>query len=155
MCLPADNITVDAAAADLTFPSVVVSGLPATATLTRVVVILTIRAIENLDAAANYIDEASKTLRVMKSDGAWGTDDVVGITFDQNSLYCAGSTKEAGPTIIGSHDVKGEVDGDATYIFVSMQTEPAGDTPRADAISALADSLELYDIQVGLRVFYE
>ncbi len=152
--LPADKITVAGTAADLTFPSVVVLGLPATATLKRIVVILTIRAINDTSAAANYIDQASKTLRVMKSDGTWGTDDLVGITFDQNSLYCVASTKEAGPTIIGSHDVKGEVDGDATYIFVSMQTEPVG-SPRADAISALANNLELYDVQVGLRVFYE
>jgi len=152
--LPVDKIQVPGTAADLTFPSVVVLGLPGTATLVRVVVILTIRAILDTSASANYIDEASKTLRVMKSDGTWGTNDVVGITFDQNSLYCVASTKEAGPTIIGSHDVKGEVDGDATYIFISMETLPLV-SPRADAISAVADHLELYDVQVGLRVFYE
>ncbi len=144
-----NKITVKGAAADLDFPSVVVSGLPSTATLKRVVVILTIRAILDTSTADNYIDQASKTLRVKKSTGAWATDDVIGITFDQNSLYCVASTKEAGPAIIGAHDVKGEVDGDATYNFRSVETT------RGDAISALADDLELYDVQVGLRVFYE
>ena len=147
--LPADKITVPGIAADLTFPDVVVSGLPSGATLKRVVVILTLRAINDTSTANSYIDQASKTLRVKKSTGAWGTDDLVGITFDQNSLYCVASTKEAGPTIIGSHDVKGEVDGDATYNFRSEETE------RGDAISALANNLELYDVQVGLRIFYE
>lgn len=147
--VPADKITVPGTADDLTFPSVVVSGLPSGATLIRVVVILTIRAINDTSTADNYIDQASKTLRVKKSTGAWGTDDLVGITFDQNSLYCVASTKEAGTAIIGAHDVKGEVDGDATYNFRSEETE------RGDAISALADNLELYDVQVGLRVFYE
>jgi len=146
---PADKVTIAGAAADLDFPDVEVSGLPSGATLKRVVVILTIRAILDTSASDNYIDEASKTLRVMKSTGAWGTDDVIGITFDQNSLYCVASTKEAGPAIIGAHDVKGEVDEDATYNFRSEQTE------NLDAISALADSLELYDVQIGLRVFYE
>jgi len=145
----AAKITVKGAAADLDFPSVVVEGLPATATLKRVVVILTIRAILDTSTADNYIDQASKTLRVKKSTGAWATDDVVGITFDLNSLYCVASTKEAGPAIIGSHDVKGEVDEDATYNFRSVQTI------RADAISAKADDLELYDVQVGIRAFYE
>ena len=154
--LPTALITVPGTAVDLTFPNVVIlpGYIPSGATLKRVVVILTIRAINDLSAAANYIDQASKTLRVKKSDGAWGTDDLVGITFAQNSLYCVASTKEAGPTIIGSHDVKGEVDGDATYNFMSVETLPVA-SPRADAISALADSLELYDVQVGLRVFYE
>jgi len=142
-------ISIKGAAADLDFPDVVVEGLPSGATLKRVVVILTIRAILDTSGANNYIDVASKTLRVKKSTGAWGADDVVGITFDLNSLYCVASTKEAGPAIIGSHDVKGEVDEDATYNFRSEEIE------RGDAISALADDLELYDVQIGLRVFYE
>jgi len=152
--LPADLISVEGTAIDLTFPNVVVEGLPSGATLKRVVVILTIRAILDTSAADNYIDAASKTLRVKKSTGAWGTDDLVGITFDINSLYCVASTKEAGPAIIGSHDVKGEVDGDATYNFMSVETLPV-ESPRADAISALANDLDLYDVQIGLRVFYE
>ena len=147
--LPADKITVAGAAADLDFPDVVVSGLPSGASLKRVVVVLTIRAINDTSTADNYIDQASKTLRVKKSTGAWNTDDIVGVTFDQNSLYCVASTKESGPAIIGSHDVKGEVDGDATYNFRSEETN------RGDAIPALADNLELYDVQVGLRVYYE
>jgi len=74
------------------------------------------------------------------------TDNLPADPADQSDLA---STKESGPAIIGSHDVKGEVDGDATYNFRSEETN------RGDAISALADNLELYDVQVGLRVYYE
>lgn len=147
--IEADKITIPGTAADLDFPDVVVSGLPSGATLKRVVAILTIRALLDTSTADNYIDAASKTLRVKKSTGAWGTDDLVAITFDENGLYCVASTKESGTALVGSHDVKGEVDGDATYNFRSEETN------RSDAISALADNLELYDVQVGLRVFYE
>jgi len=146
---PADKLTLDAAADDLDFPNILVSGLPAGATYKRVVLMMTCRAILDTSAAANYIDEASKTLRVKKSASTWGNQDLVGITFDINSLYCAASTKEPGPVIIGAHDVKGEVNGDATYNVRSDETT------RSDAISAFADSLELYDIQVGLRFFFE
>ena len=146
---PEDNLTLDAAAADLAFPDILVSGLPATATLRRVVLMMTCRAILDTSAAANYIDVASKTLRVKKSTGAWGTDDLIAITFSVDSLYCAADAKEAGPVILGAHDVKAEVDGDATYNIRSDESV------RSDAISVLADSLELYDVQVGLRVFFD
>ena len=146
---PEDKLTLAAAAADLAFPDILVSGLPATATLRRVVLMMTCRALFDTSGAANYIDAASKTLRVKKSTGAWGTDDLIAITFSVNSLYCVASAKEAGPVVIGAHDVKIEVDGDATYNIRSDQSV------RGDAISVLADSLELYDVQVGLRVFFD
>ncbi len=146
---PEDKITVSNVAADKPFPDIVVSGLPVGAVLKRVVLIFTCRVINDTSGAANYINAANKTLRIKKSTGAWGSDDVAGITFDQNSLYCAGSSKEAGPAIIGSGDVKSEVDGDATYNVRSDQTT------RSDAIVALAANLEIYDVQVGLRVWFE
>jgi len=146
---PEDKLTITNTPGDITFPDIVVSGLPLGATLKRVVLIMTCRAIEEDSAAANYINAASKTLRIMKDTGAWGTNDVVGITFSNASLYCAASSKEAGPVIIGAHDVKAEVDGDATYEVQSNQTN------RTDAIVVLAASMYLYDVQVGVRIFFE
>jgi len=148
-----NKITVANAATDLTFPSIVIEGLASGITITRVVLMLIIRAVKDTSGAANYIEGANKTLRVKKSTGSWGTDDLVGITFDQNSLYVDASTKEAGPAIIGSHDIKAEVDGDTTYNIMSVETLPVA-SPRADAIDAKGDSLELYDVQVGLRVYF-
>lgn len=146
--VPEDKITVTSLAADLDFPSIVVSGLPSGLTIRRVVLIMTCRAINDTSGADNYINGASKTLRIKKSTGAWGTDDIVGITFDNQSLYCVASSKEAGPVTIGDTDIKTEVDGNATYNVRSEETN------RSDAILALGNNLELYDVQVGLRVFY-
>jgi hypothetical protein len=140
------KISIDGTAADLDFPSVVVSGLPASITLVRVVAMLKYSHRKDTSAADNYIDVASKTIRVKKSTGSWGTDDVVAIDMPIDSLYTTKSTKEGGDLIIGDNDVKSEVDGDATYNFRTVQTT------RADAISALADHLELYDVQMGVRV---
>lgn len=145
---PADLITVTSTAADLAFPDIVVSGLPSGLTIRRVVLIFTCRAIKDTSAVANYINGASKTLRIKKSTGAWGTDDLVGITFDNQSLYCDASTKESGLPIVGDTDIKSEVDGNATYNVRSEQTN------RSDAIVALGNNLEIYDVQVGVRVFY-
>ena len=145
---PEDKLTITATAADITFPDIAVAGLPAGFTVKKVALIFTCRAIKDTSGADNKVNAAGKTLRVKKSTGAWGVDDVVGITFDQNSLYCAASTKEAGPTIIGAVDIKSVADGNATYNVMSNQTQ------RADTVVALGNNLELYDIQVGLRIFY-
>ena len=145
---PADKITIAAAAGDLTFPDIVVSGLPTGFAVQRAVLILTVRAINNTSAADNYIDAANKTLRIKPAVGAWGTDDIVAITFANQSLYCKANQKEPGPVIIGSADLTSVVNANGTYNIMSNQTD------RGDAISALADNLELYDVQVGLRVFY-
>ncbi len=146
---PDDKLVITSAAADLSFPNIVVAGLPAGFTLKRVVLILTCRALKDTSGSDNKINAAGKTLRIKKSTGAWGVDDVAGITFDQNSLYCVASAKEAGPTIIGSADIKGAVDNNATYNIMSNQTN------RGDAVAALGNNLELYDVQVGLRIWFE
>ncbi len=145
---PEDKITIPAVAADLTFPSIVVSGLPSGLTIERVVLIFFCRALNDTSAADNYINAANKTLRVKKSTGSWGTDDLVALTFAQTSLYCVASSKEAGPTIIGDTDIKSEVDGNATYNVSSEETT------RGDALVAFGAELELYDVQVGVRVFF-
>lgn len=145
---PMANITITSTPTDLTFPSVVVSELPSGLTIRRVALILTSRAIYDSSGADNYINAASKTLRIKKSTGVWGTDDIVGITFALNSLYTIGTYKEAGPVIIGSSDIKAVVTGDGTYNVMSNQTS------WGDALVSLGNSLELYDIQTGLRIFY-
>ncbi len=146
---PTDKVTVvNAPVVDIPFPDIVVVGLPAGLSVKRVVLIMSSRALNNTAGAANYINAAGKTLRIKTAAGAWGTDDIVAITFANNSLYVKASSKEPGPVIIGAADLSALVTGNATYNVRSDQTT------RGDALVALANSLELYDIQVGLRVFY-
>lgn len=143
-----DNLTVTDVPSDITFPNIVVSELPDGLTIRRVVLILTCRAINDTSGAANYINGASKTLRVKKSTGAWLGGSIVGITFANQSLYCVASAKETGPVIIGDADIKSIVDGNATYNVSSEETN------NGDAIVAAGANLDLYDVQVGLRVYY-
>ena len=147
----ADKITInddDPSVGDVDFPSVVVAGLPSGVTIARAIAILKVKAVKDTSGSDNKIEFASKTIRVKKSTGAWGTNDLVAINFDQNQWYTTASTKENGDVMIGDNDVKAEVDGVATYNFRSEETN------RSDAISALADSLELYDVQMGLRIYF-
>jgi hypothetical protein len=146
---PTDKVTVvNAPVVDIPFPDIVVVGLPAGLTVKRVVLIMSSRALNNTSGAANFINAAGKTLRIKTAAGAWGTNDIVAITFANNSLYVKASAKEPGPVIIGAADLSALVTGNATYNVRSDQTT------RGDALVAQANSLELYDIQVGLRVFY-
>ncbi|KKK64346.1 hypothetical protein LCGC14_2985120 [marine sediment metagenome] len=145
----ADVIDLGTPAADVNLPDVVVSGLPAGVAMVRVVAILKVRAIENTSSSGANAISGAQAIRVMKSTGAWGADDLAAINLADNLWTVAASTREGGDVLIGDNDVKGEVDGDATYNFRSEETN------RGDAISALADNLELYDVQVGLRVYYE
>jgi hypothetical protein len=145
---PSAIIAIPLTAADLTFPSVVVVGIPSGATLLRVEAILVIGALNNTSVAENQVGAASKTLRVKKAAGSWGTDDIVALTFTQNSLQCILSGYGGGRVLFGGTDVKSEVDGNATYNFASEQTN------RTDAVTATAASLELLDVSMLLDVEY-
>lgn len=145
---PANKIMISNVAADLTFPDIVVAALPSGLTIKKVVLVLSVRALADISAADNYVDGADKTIRIKKSSGAWGVDDMVGITFPNQSLYCKASAKEAGPVIIGDTDLSVLVNANGSYNIASRQTV------SGDALVAFGASLELYDIQVGLRIFW-
>lgn len=146
---PTDKIVVqNVPVVDIPFPDIVVAGLPAGLTVQRVVLIMTVRALNDTSGADNFINAANKRLRIKTAAGTWGVNDIVAITFDLNSLYVKAGAKEAGPVVIGSADLSVLVTGNATYNVRSDQTT------RGDAIVAQGNNLELYDVQAGLRVFY-
>ncbi len=138
-----DVIDLPAAAADTALPDVVVSGLPTGISLLRVVAMLKARAIENTSASGANAISGAQAIRVKKSTGTWGGDDVAAIDLPDNLWTVAASTREAGDVLIGDNDVKGEVDGDATY---NLRFE--------DALVDYAN-LRLNDVMVGLRFFFE
>lgn len=149
---PIASLAVPAVAADLTFSNVVFPAnfLPEGATIDSVFLMLHWRKQVDSSGGANAINGASKTIRIKKNGGAWGTDDVVAITFANNSLATAANATEGGTIIIGDADISGEVDDvdNETYNVRSEQTN------RADAILVDGASLTLYDIFTGLRVYY-
>lgn len=127
---------------DFDLPDVVVSGIPAGISLIRVVVLLKVRAIENTNAgAANAINGAC-AIRVMKSGGTWGVDDMAAINLPDNLWTVAASTRESGDVLIGDNDVKAKVDGNGTYNLRFEDTEVD------------LDYLRLNDVLVGLRLYF-
>jgi len=145
----ASIVTVTDTAADLDFPSVVVAGLPADRVITRVVAALIIGSLFDTSAAENQIAAASKYLRVKKSTGSWGTDDLVAIDFALNGLQVNASAYRGGAVLFGATDVKAKVDGDGTYNFRSVETV------RGDAIAATGSNLELLDVSTILRFYFQ
>lgn len=146
---PTDKVTIPISTGplDIAFPNIIVSGLPALLTIRKVALVLAVRALNDTSGANNYINAAAKTLRIKKSGSAWAAA-IVGITFAINSLYCKASIKEAGPVIIGSADLSSVVTVDDTYNVRGDQSV------WHDAPVAAGADLELYDVQVGLRVYY-
>ncbi len=126
---------------DYTLPNVVVSGIPTGVTLVRVAATLKVRAIENLAANINYIS-GDCSIRVKKSTGAWGVDDVAAIDLPSNMWTIAASTRESGDVVPGDNDVKAEVDGNGTYNL------------RFEDVAIAFDSLLLNDIEVCLTFFF-
>lgn len=139
-----DVIDLPAAAADTALPDVVISGLPAGFTLDKVLVFLIVRAIQNTNAGGANAIEGAQNIRIKKSTGAWGADDIIAIPLTDNMWTVAASTREFGDVIGGddAHDVKSEVDGNATYNL------------RFENANVDLDFLRLNDVQVMIKVWY-
>jgi len=146
--LPKAIIAIPAVAADLDFPDIVVAGLPSGITIAKADLVLVIGALFDTSAAENQIAAAAKTLRLKLSTGAWGTDDMVALTFVQNSLQVDASAYRGGTVLFGATDVKAKVTADGTYNLRSEETE------RSDAVVATGANLELLDVSAVLRVWF-
>lgn len=137
-----DVIDLPAVAADVDLPNVVVASLPANASLLRVVAIFKCRHIQNTNAGGATAILGAQNIRVKKSTGAWGVDDIAAINLPDNLWTVAASTREGGDVIEGDNDLKAEVDGNATYNF-----------RFEDAIVDLA-SLRLNEVQMSVKVYF-
>lgn len=137
-----DEILLPAAAADRDLPDIVVAGLPSDIVLTRVVLLLKVRAIENTSALGTNGVKVAQTIKVKQSAQAWGAA-ITAIDMVDNMWLVAASTREAGDVVIGDNDIKATVSGNGTY--------------NVRWISALVDlaNLVLNDVQVGFRIFWE
>ena len=139
-----DVIDLPAVATDTDLPNVVISGIPTGATLDKVLVFLLVRAIENTNSGGANAIEGTQNIRIKKSTGTWGVDDVIAIVLTDNMWTVASSTREFGDVIGGddAHDVKSEVDGNATYNL------------RFEDANVDLNYLRLNDIQVLIKVWY-
>jgi len=103
---PDDVIDLPAAATHIDLPDVEVSGLPGGISLLKVVAILKVRAIENTNAGGPNAINGVQAIRVKKSTGVWGVDDIAAIDLPDNLWTVGASTREGGDVLIGSRDVK-------------------------------------------------
>ncbi len=137
-----DIITLTTATTNVDLPNITTADIPANTTIVRVIGMFKCRAFNNTNVAINAINGAS-TIKIKKSTGAWGVDDVNLISIADNAWSTAASTKEGGMLIEGNNDAASEVDANATYnlrfngnIFVD------------------GNNLELIDVIVGLKVYF-
>lgn len=117
--------------------NVVITGLPAGATIIRAVVIFMCRAIENTNAAANSLN-GNQSIQVNFAGGAF----LSAINLLNGEIAVAASTREMGTVIVGSVDVKATVTGNGTCTF------------QIDAARAAQNNLNFNDYQVGVRVYF-
>jgi len=138
------SLDLPAAALDINCPGIVVSGIPSGATLVKALGMIQFRAVENLNAGGNNSIQGNQNIRVMKSGGAWGTDDVVFLPLLDSQFFLAASTKEGGGifTADDASDCKSEVDGNDTY------------NVRFEDADVLLDTLTFYDLKVGLKIWF-
>jgi hypothetical protein len=137
-----DIINLTTATTNVDLPNVVVANLPANTTILRVIGLIKVRAMEDTSGATNAINGAN-TVKVKKSTGAWGVDDVALIDIVDNIWSTSASTKEGGMIIEGDNNASGEVDGNATYNIRFNGN-----------IFADGNNLNLIDVAVGLKVYF-
>lgn len=135
------------ASADIPFPDVAVSGLPSGITIARVDIALVIGSLFDTSSSENQIAAADKTLRVKASAAGWAAG-IPALTFVQNSLQVDTDAYRGGTVLFGGTDIKSIVTADGTYNFQSDH-----DTHN-DCVIATGASLELLDVSVVIRVWY-
>ena len=118
------------------------SGLPEGVNLVRVVVMLKIRAIENTTGAGINAIDGVQAVKVKKSTGTWGLNDVAAIYLPDNLWTLEAAAREAGDLVIGDMDVKSAVDGQGIYNF------------RLEDARVNFDYLRLNDVLIGLRFYF-
>jgi hypothetical protein len=138
--IPQLSLVLEAAPATETLPDVIVSDLPAGATVVKALAIIKFRSITNA-GAANKLDGAQH-IGVQKG-GAGGFTDGISLVDDQLTVAAA-AVDAPGDVIIGddNHDLAALVTGNDTYNFQWT----SGHADIAD--------LTLNDVQVGLRIWY-
>lgn len=133
-----DIITLTTATSDVTLPNIVVADIPAGATITRVVGMIRMRALNNTNASVNAIN-GTGIVKIKETAGAY----VNLITIGDNIWSVAASTKEGGMLLEGDIDASAEVDANDTYNL------------RFDGnIFVDGNNLELIDAAVGLKVYF-
>jgi len=151
-CVPIDCwsdeqavVTITGGSTDVNLPSVIIPTLPTGATIWKVVLLFKCDLIKDTSGSDNAINGAS-AIRVKKSTGTWGVDDIVAYDIQDNlwGVDVSEATERGGDAFVGNlnnDNLSGEVDAAATYNL------------RFEDIQADGGNLELHSVAVGLRVY--
>ena len=144
-----DMIDITGTPTNCSFAQLVISDIPASATISRAYLLWKYRQVVNDSVATNYINTAGK-FRIMPVLGNIGTDDVIGLNVDGGKVHVSASATGAGDVICGSVNLKTFIatNMNGTYQLLMNQTV------RGDAPAALANTLHFHDSQLGLEVYY-
>jgi len=137
-------LDLPAAVADVNCPNIIVSGLPAGATIIEVLGMIQFRKIANLNAGgANAIVGAQNIVIKISTQVDWAEADIFFPLVD-NQWELAAATSEGGGIFIADNasDCHDEVTGNGTY------------NVRFDQVLVDQNTLSLYDLKVGLRILF-
>jgi len=115
--------------------------LPPGVGIVRAVAMIKIRAIRDTSGIDNFLRQDAG-IAVMITGGTWRVNDIPAINLVNGQWRVIGGVKESGDVMIGNNDIKGVVSGDGVYLFSGHN------------IASLGNNLELYDVQIGLRVYF-
>jgi len=140
-------VAITNVSSDIDLPNVIVPTLPSGATIWKVVLLFKCALIRDTSGSDNAINTATATIRIKKSTGAWGVDDIVAYDIQDNmwSVDVSSSPDRGGDAFVGNinnDDVSSVVDGAGTYNL------------RFEDILADGANLELHDVAVGLRILF-
>lgn len=139
------NVTITGGSTDVNLPDVIIPTLPTGATIWKVIILFKCHTLKDTSTADNAINGAA-AIRIKKSGGTWGVDDIVAYDIIDNSwmVDVSEATEKSGPCFIGNmnnDNLSGEVDAAATYNL------------RFEDIQADGANLILEGVAVGLRVY--
>lgn len=144
------NVAADKDFASVTFPS---NFIPADAQVISAFLWLIPREISDTSGAGNAINAANKKVRVKPSTGAWGTDDIAAITFENGGLSVAASSKGSAKPIIGTLDISSIMSTPALVNGKTINVR-SEQTTRSDAVTATGNALNLIDTDSMIIVEY-
>lgn len=135
-------MTIDDGISDKNLSNVNVVGIPSGSSIIRVVAIFSCTVIANSYAGVNYFKQSSP-LRVKKSTGAWDTDDINAILFDEFDFQMEeASTIIGGCHVVGNINISSVVDENALYNF------------QLEDSRASHDYMDFHGCTTGLKVWF-
>ncbi len=143
---PQNEVQISSGGIDLSLPSITIEGLPDGIVIVRAIAMLKFRMIENTSASPNNLDGDSMpdmSQVIQFTDGLSGTL-YDAIYFADGQFSIEKETTEGGDVCIGNINIAGinQVNGNGTYSFYWLQAK------------SIEDSLNLKDIQLGIRLWY-